>query len=207
MYQRQQDGGLRELHKPSGGAWGGEEVNQAFYLLLVRLIGGPVWQKFREECTFDYQGLQQTLEAKKRETKPDTTGKITFDIPVSISQSYLNDSGETVTDAIEGSNYKGKIRWINNKMRIDATLVKDLFKPCTNRIVAHIKYLLQKPEVQGTRIFCMVGCFSGLAMVQDAIMKNFPECQFIIPDQAGLSTLRGAVIFAKKKSGMCPALL
>lgn len=167
-------------------------------MLLIRLIGGPVWEKFREENTSDYLDLQRELETKKRTIKPDSSGKITIKVPVTISQSYLEESGESIKDAIEGSNYKGKIQWISDKMRIDATLFKNLFKPCSDKIVAHIKELLQKPDVQGTNIFLMVGGFSESAMLQDAIMKNFPKCKVIIPDEAGLCVLKGAVIFGHK---------
>ena len=32
-------GHLKELHKASGGAWGGTQVDDAFYQFLVRLFG------------------------------------------------------------------------------------------------------------------------------------------------------------------------
>ena len=40
-----------------------------------------------------------------------------------------------------------------------------------------------------------VGGFSESPLLQDAIRKAFPDCQVIVPQEAGLAVLRGAVVF------------
>lgn len=167
-------------------------------MLLIKIIGGPVWEKFKEENTADYLDLQRELETKKRTITPQSSGKITIKVPVTISQTYENDSGETIKEAIEASNYKDKIQWISDKMRINAGVFKDLFKHCSEKIVSHVKDLLQKPDVKGTNIFLMVGGFSESVMLQDAIMRSLPNSKVIIPDEAGLCVLKGAVIFGHR---------
>ncbi|KAH3842759.1 hypothetical protein DPMN_116263 [Dreissena polymorpha] len=192
------DGGLKELHKASGGAWGGTKVDEEFYNMIIKIIGGPVWSKFKDENTADYHDLQRELETKKRTITPESTGKITIKVPVKIVQTYEKESGETIDEAIDGSNYKGKIKWLSDKLRIDANVFQHLFKPCTDQIIAHVKSLLQDPQVKDTKIFLMVGGFSESAMLQNAVMKALPDCKVIIPDEAGLCVLRGAVIFGHK---------
>ena len=198
VHERQPDGGLRELHKASGGAWGGTKVDEEFYMLLIKIIGGPVWNKFMEENTSDYLDLQRELETKKRTIKPESGGKITIKVPITMVQTYESETNEKISEAIEGSNYKDKIQWIGDKMRIEAGVFKSLFKSCSEKIVGHIKELLQKPDVRGTNIFLMVGGFSESLMLQDAVMKSFPSTKVIIPDEAGLCVLKGAVIFGHK---------
>ncbi|XP_052280720.1 heat shock 70 kDa protein 12A-like [Dreissena polymorpha] len=200
VYQRMQDGGLKELHTASGGAWGGTTVDDGFYNMIIKIIGGPVWSKFKDKKagTADYHDLQRELETKKRTITPESTGKISIKVPVTIVQTYEKESGETIDEAIDGSDYNGKIKWFIDKIRIDAKVFQDLFKPCTDKIVAHIKSLFQDPQVKDTKIFLMVGGLSESAMVQNAVKKAFPDCKVIIPDEAGLCILKGAVIFGHK---------
>lgn len=44
----------------------------------------------------------------------------------------------------------------------------------------------------------MVGGFSECEIVQDAIRKAFPECRVVVPHEAGLAVLIGAVLFGHK---------
>lgn len=173
-------------------------MDEEFYKLLVKIIGAPAWEKFREENTSDYLDLQRELETKKRTIKPESTGRITIKVPVTIAQTYEEECGETIKEAIAESNYKDKIQWIGDKMRIDAIVFKDFFKLCKDKIVSHIHDLLRKPEVQGTNIFLMVGGFSESIMMQDAISEALPNGKVIIPEEAGLCILKGAVIFGHR---------
>ena len=44
----------------------------------------------------------------------------------------------------------------------------------------------------------MVGAFSDCPIIQDAVYKAFPDNQIIIPEDAGLSVLKGAVLFGHR---------
>lgn len=44
----------------------------------------------------------------------------------------------------------------------------------------------------------MVGGFSECEIVQDAIRKAFPECRVVVPHEAGLAVLIGAVLFGHR---------
>ncbi|XP_053389263.1 heat shock 70 kDa protein 12A-like [Mercenaria mercenaria] len=195
VHERQRDGGLREIHKASGGAWGGTQVDEEFYQLLIRIIGAPVFQKFREEHTADFLSLQRELETKKRVITPKSSGKITIKVPSRIGMLYLKMMKEEIEDAIEESRYAGQITWDVDKMRLNADIFKGLFQPCADKIVNHIKVLLQKPDVAGTSIFLMVGGFSESEMMQHAIKTAFPKVRIVVPEDAGLTVVKGAVNF------------
>lgn len=198
VHERQQDGGLKELHKASGGAWGGTKVDEEFDKLLVKLIGAPAFSDFHDKFTSDFLDLQRELETKKRTITPVQAGKVTVKIPVCIEECYKDKVGETMKEAVDHSPLKGKVAWLNDKMRIESDIFKSLFKPCCDRIVEHIKKLLQDPQLKGTNTFLMVGGFSESSMLQDAIQKALPGKKVIIPDEAGLAVLKGAVIFGHR---------
>ncbi|KAL4230331.1 Heat shock 70 kDa protein 12A [Mactra antiquata] len=198
VLQRQDDGGLRQLHKASGGAWGGAKVDEEFFGMIIRIIGAPIFTKCIDENKADRLDMQRELETKKRSITPKTNGKVTIKIPADLLQTFESESCEDIMEAIDGSPYAGKITWKGDKMRIDAQVFKNFFKPCTDKIVEHIKGLLKSPEVQGTNIFLMVGGFSESEMIQDAIMTALPRGKVIIPTDSGLTVLNGAVIFGHR---------
>ncbi|KAL4230976.1 Heat shock 70 kDa protein 12A [Mactra antiquata] len=198
VHERQADGGLRELHKATGGAWGGTKVDEEFYQLIIKIIGAPAFQKFCRDHTSDYLDLQRELEVKKRIITPKTKGKVTLKVPVSLGETYKTEMEESVEDALKESPLNGKISWLPDKLRIDAEVFKGLFKMCSEKIVEHILSLLKFPEIKDTKNFLMVGGFSESEMMQDAIMKALPNRNVIIPDEAGLTVLKGAVIFGHR---------
>lgn len=56
--------------------------------------------------------------------------------------------------------------------------------------------LLKKPEVQGIKFLFLVGGFAESAMLQHAVQAAFgPTCRVIIPQDVGLTILKGAVLF------------
>lgn len=80
-------------------------------------------------------------------------------------------------------------------MRIDIDLYQSFFDPVNEKIVHCIREILSKAEVIETKVILMVGGFSECEIVQDAIRKAFPECRVVVPHQAGLDVLIGAVLF------------
>ncbi|XP_060586881.1 heat shock 70 kDa protein 12A-like [Ruditapes philippinarum] len=198
VHEKQSDGGLKEIHKATGGAWGGTKVDDEFSQMLIRIIGGPVYQKFCDDKIADFLDLQRELETAKRLVKPTTDDKITMRVPVSISEIYRKMMKEEVTDALDASRYKGKIKWNADKMRIDPGIFKSFFKPCTEKLIAHLNYLMKKPDVQGTSIFLMVGGFSESDIMQTAVTDAFPKVSVVVPEDAGLTIVKGAVIFGHK---------
>ncbi|KAL3885504.1 hypothetical protein ACJMK2_025557 [Sinanodonta woodiana] len=45
VHQVIEGGGLKEIHKASGGAWGGTKVDEGYQQFLISIVGNPVFQK------------------------------------------------------------------------------------------------------------------------------------------------------------------
>lgn len=166
--------------------------------MIISVIGPNAFKDFCTTCPGDRLDLQRELEMKKRTITPTSKGKITLKVPVALAEAFNALKLGTIDKAIERSPYKNLITWLPDKIRIDAEIFKGLFKPCTDNIVKHIKDLLKFPELKGTNTFLMVGGFSESLMVQTAVMTALPKGNVIIPDEAGLSVLKGAVIFGHR---------
>ena len=192
----QAGGRLREVYKANGGNWGGTKVDEAFMEFLRDIVGEGVMNRFKSEFRCDYLELCRDFEIKKRTITPEMDQKITFKIPIAINDLFQEMKGRSLREASsDGSKYANRIACIGDKLRVDADIAKDLFKVTCATIVEHIFMIFQQDEVAGTDIILMVGGFSESPMLRAAVMEKFPDKRLIIPQEAGLSVLKGAVLF------------
>jgi molecular chaperone DnaK (HSP70) len=84
---------------------------------------------------------------------------------------------------------------MGDKLRVDAAVVKGFFEPSIESIVKHVKGLLQNSSNKGVEAIVMVGGFSESPMLQETVRSRFPDMRIIVPDEAGLAVLKGAVIY------------
>ena len=91
IHQVKDQGRLKELHKASGGAWGGTKVDDAFRQLLVKIVTDDVFLAFQRDHTDDYLDLFREFEIKKRDITPDKGSKITFKQPSSIKDLFQDE--------------------------------------------------------------------------------------------------------------------
>ncbi|KAH3834064.1 hypothetical protein DPMN_107382 [Dreissena polymorpha] len=89
-----------------------------------------------------------------------------------------------------------------DKLRLDADIMSSFFTTSLLNIVEHLSDLLQKPECKGVEAILMVGGYSESILLQDAIKQQFPHVKILVPPEAGLAVLKGAVIY-----GHCPSAI
>lgn len=188
---------LKELNWASGGAWGGTQVDAAFINLIKKIIGNDVYDKFEKECTADLVDLQREFETKKRNIKLDATyAKDTFKVPVSLTELYEKMKNEKIKDALsKKADLKDLVIWSSDKLRIDTKLVRSWFDESCNTTVKHIQNLLKEKASEGTSTILLVGGFAESALLQESIRKSLPNLRLIIPAEAGLAVLKGAVLY------------
>jgi molecular chaperone DnaK (HSP70) len=189
---------LKELYKASGGAWGGTQVDEAYKQMLIKIVGAPIITQFSKDHTADYVDMFREFETKKRAITGETKGKVTIKIPISLVETFEEDTGEDIKDTIENTKFSGKISWVGDKCRITAEVFKSLFEVAGEQIVQHVKDLFTKFEIKGTNNIIMVGGFSESPILQYMIKQAFPNVRVIIPPEAGLAVLKGAVLFGHK---------
>lgn len=152
-------------------------------------------ETFISENKYDFLHLLRDFEVKKKTIKPELNDKVTFTVPVSLSETYSEKNlGSKITDAALKSKYTGKLTWRGDKLRIEANLTKTLFYGICKQIVDHLKELFMVPEVKDVSSILLVGGFSESVMLQTAIREAFKNKKVIIPKEAGLAVLKGAVL-------------
>lgn len=192
---------LKELHKANGGDWGGKKVNEAFEQLFAAILGPDVYEVMQFKHRDDYQELIREIETKKRIVSPTDVGKVNFRLPQSAFETYsdmnkkdLKDQGNVVLQS--GEEIRVKID--GDKLRVNAGVIQGLYTETCNNIVAHVREVLSNPDVEGTNTIMLVGGFAESAMLREAIKAEFTQYNVIVPAEAGLAVLKGAVLYGHK---------
>lgn len=170
-------------------------MDNAFLQLIIKIVGNPVIQKFKQDQKADDLELAREFETKKRTINEGNSGKITFKIPIALSDLFQDEYGEELKSTIKQTNYAGKITWTGDKLRIDAGTIKELFCIATDNIVESVNAILTKDVCCGVETILMVGGFSECKLVQECVKNHFSHMRIIIPDEAGLAVVKGAVLF------------
>lgn len=190
-------GKLHVLRRASWGDCGGAMVENTFGQMLVDIVGEEFMDSFRQNYTVEYIDILRAFNIKIREGmgRYYITRKITFVIPSRFLEKYQEQFGTDVSKRTLETRYAKSLKWYGGKMQIDIDLFQSFFDPANKKIVHCIREMLSKPEVKETNVILMVGSFSECEIVQEAIRKAFPECQVVVPYEAGLAILKGAVLF------------
>lgn len=162
---------------------------------MADIVGNDVMKAFSSNNKYDFLGLLGDFEAKKRTIFPEMNEKIIFRVPASLSETFENmNSKSKIKDVLGRSNYKNKLTWTGDKIRMEADMVKTLFDGSCKYIVDHLKELFLHSAVRDVSSILLVGGFAESPMLQSAIRVAFKTKNVIIPKEAGLAVLKGAVM-------------
>ena len=174
------DGTLMELHKASGGAWGGIMVDHEFYRLIEEMFGKEVVPEIKAKYLWDWMKMCKEFETRKRQVQLDAEKERS--LKLQIPPRFFVNSQKNM-DFLTSF----------DKLELKSSQFHKFFEPVVMKIVSHVRTVLQKvPEV---RLILMVGGFAESKYVQSKMEKEFPEKRVIVPLQAGLAVLEGAVLF------------
>lgn len=192
----QPQGTLKELYKASGGPYGAVGVDLAFETLLGQIFGQDFIATFQAKRPAAWVDLTIAFEARKRAATPSRATPLNISLPFSFVDFYRRQRGHNVETALKRSSVNF-VKWSSQGMlRMSAEAMNDLFQPTVSQIIRHIDALLKKPEVQGIKFLFLVGGFAESAMLQHAVQSAFGSlCRVIIPQDVGLTILKGAVLF------------
>lgn len=195
------DGGMiEEVVVAGGGAWGGSFVDSKFLEMFETIIGKEEFEAYRTEDTADYLKLCQSLEIGKRNFAT-SSKRFACKIPSSLDLKCINSKKSNFEDLLFQSVFKDFAVYKKDTgiLNLDVALMKDLFAYVCNGIVDVLKKFLEETETQS---IVMVGGFSMSPFLQETIKDAFPYHDIMIPDEAWLSVVKGAVLYGHFPRGM-----
>ncbi|XP_021109010.1 heat shock 70 kDa protein 12A isoform X4 [Heterocephalus glaber] len=197
------EGHLKELYKATGGPYGSLGVDYEFEKLLCKIFGEDFIEQFKIKRPAAWVDLMIAFESRKRAAAPDRTNPLNITLPFSFIDYYKKFRGHSVEHALRKSNVDF-VKWSSQGMlRMSPDAMNALFKPTIDSIIEHLRDLFQKPEVSTVKFLFLVGGFAEAPLLQQAVHTAFGDkCRIIIPQDVGLTILKGAVLF-----GLDPALI
>lgn len=200
IHERQPENRIKEVYKASGGPWGGTAVDHAFTQVIISIVGGPVWGRFRKEQTYDHLELLKEFECVKRTLGTKSGQWYTIKLPASLNDICVEEHEQKFSELASESLVADQLNFISDKMRMKVGLVEKLFRKVTDRIVQHIKKIISTDVGKKISLILMVGGFSESPFVQQVMRSEFTEkttVKVLIPQQAGIAVLNGAVLFGR----------
>lgn len=200
VHEKIKGGKLRELHQATGGACGGTAVDAAFESCLTKILGDTVMKTFRESNPESLLDIFRDFEIAKRKLTPSIADPIRMAIPAGdldeLCQNMKNKTFKELLKKEDGMSIKG------NKLYIEVETMKQFFKPSIRELIQHIKGVMQSARGDGISMILLVGGSAESEYIQNEIRKEFSSVKLVVPSEAGLAVLKGAVIF-----GHCPTMI
>ena len=195
VHQRQLNGTIEEVISPDGGPLGGKSIDDAFYKFLSEICGRNVIEELKTRELEDYVDVFREFETKKRSIKTDQQNKVVITLPLSLT-TLVKKQHTKFENAVATSSHKMGVNYKMGKLHISPEAFRDLFKTTIDSLISLIGKLLDNPKLSDLRTILMVGGFSECELVQDAIRDKIgSSITLIIPEEAGLAVLKGAVLF------------
>ena len=195
MHEKNLDKTLKELRPPSGGHWGGTVVDENYIKWLTELFGETTMKQFKDDSMDDFIDLLREFEVRKRNVFSDTQGFIVFKICPSLQNCHNESGDEKIATRIARMNLTNDIKIKKDKLHISIDIVRSWFKEPIDNTVSHIKSILMEPTMKDVGTILLVGGFGECQLAQESIRKAVETRSVLIPEEAGLAVLKGAVQF------------
>lgn len=196
VHQRQGDRSLKELLPATGGAYGGKSVDDEFWTFLGKIVGEENLTKLKKNNMDDYIDISRQFEIKKREIKVDPNKKVVFNLPATLLEILKHDKKrKNMTEAVSQSPFGDSVRYERYRLFVSNEQFRELFEKTIRGILQHIEKILYERKFQHVEHILMVGGFSECELVQTAIRKRLTKKKIIVPNEAGMAVLNGAVLF------------
>ena len=198
VHEMQGDGTIKEIHKVTGGPYGGMYVNQQFESLLEELFTAQKLQTYRKQFPSDWLSLMNEFEGKKRGKRILDSSLMTN---IRIPRSFVSLVNQNKSPAMERYGEK-EVKLKNNEyLSLSSGMMKKLFTPVVKSIKKHLTALMKQEQLSKVQTMLLVGGFAEAAFLQQEIKKEFSaRCRVLIPHHATIAVVQGAVIFGKKPS-------
>ena len=191
VYEKNQDGSLKELHRASGGPWGGTCVDRNYIDWMTLLFGIQAIERIKRKSMCDYVDMLREFEKKKRSLTSEGKGRITLRYPPKLKKYHEESDEENIASKIARMNLKH----YNYQLRVSVDIARKWFQHPIDMTIRHINGILTLPGMKEVNTILLVGGFAECELVQAAVKKAFEGRTVIVPDKAGLAVLKGAVMF------------
>ncbi|CAG2187117.1 unnamed protein product [Mytilus edulis] len=110
--------------------------------------------------------------------------------------------------ALEQSPYGQAVSYSKQKLHISPDTFRDLFKSTTEALIKHLERMFRDDKLSDLENLIMVGGFSECELIQHRMKEKFGKHKkIIIPEEAGLAVLKGAVLYGHQPKAISARVL
>ncbi|KAK3102659.1 hypothetical protein FSP39_012955 [Pinctada imbricata] len=191
------DGKMKSIHKVCGGAWGGQAVDEEFRKCIVKIFGGDVLHKFRTDYRAKYLEFMRDFELKKRQTKLTSDAKVALRVPAELCDLQEDATECSLKEVLADSPLKYDVGTIGDKLLFTNEYFISFFSDAMGNIQEHMEDIFENERCKGLTGILLVGGFAESELVIETLRNAFPNQKFIVPSEAGLSVVKGAVLYGQ----------
>ncbi|WAR26409.1 HS12B-like protein [Mya arenaria] len=152
IQEKEQGGTLKEIHKPTGGPWGGTYVDAKYLKFLEHIFGNKAITSLKTEEMADYFDVIREFETKKRTFSKQTEDKFTFKISATTRKQSERFTGQNLEQRICSLGYGDSVIVKGgDKLRVKPDIVRSWFDGPLNNLVDHVKTLLKEPKLRAVQ--------------------------------------------------------
>lgn len=196
MLKTDKDNMTEEVITTCTGPWGGKSVDDQFEKFLSELVEEKVWETFKRKHTDDFFKIMKNFETTKRTFQPNKSGNIQILIPQALVKLSIESQGvKTFKEIVKKTDdaHKKRVDFASGKLVFSDEIFKAFYKKPINAISKSIDELMHENEGSEVKTIFLTGGFSECLIVQESIKKINWNATIIVPDDAGLAVLKGAV--------------
>lgn len=186
VHKRAEDGTLA-LFPPTGDNCGGISVDDEYEKFLESIGGKGIIKTFAKDHIEDYFIMLREFEIKKRES---SYSNVKIRIPESFHNLLKRKYEGGMEKALTLSIYKDIVNYSNYTLNLPHEVFKMFFQKTIQNVSNLIEQTVQKT---GVKVIIMVGGFADFVIIRDSIIERFKNNRIVVPTDAGLAVLKGAV--------------
>ncbi|XP_010009492.1 PREDICTED: heat shock 70 kDa protein 12B-like [Nestor notabilis] len=188
VHEIQENHCLKELHKASGGGWGGNKVDENFMDFLREIFNDGVWGEYEKEHPTELQHMMYNFGLQKCSASREA---------VYIRCYYnLTKLAERKKDISHFFKKVNGVVWCDGVFMVTYEKMKTFFDYSIRNIIFTLRVILDKPEMAKVQYILLVGGFASSIILRDEINQAFSEEYHILcPLDAQAAIVKGAVLF------------
>nr|XP_054486743.1 heat shock 70 kDa protein 12A-like [Agelaius phoeniceus] len=188
VHEIQENHCLKELHKASGGGWGGNRVDENFTNFLKEIFSDGVWGEYVKKHPTELQNMMYNFSLQKCSASREAVY-----IRCYYNLTRVAESKKDISKFFE--NAVGAV-WCDGTIMITYEKMKSLFDYSVNNIIFALREILSKPEMDKVQYILLVGGFACSIILRDAVRQAFSSKYHILcPMEAQAAIAKGAVLF------------
>ena len=191
----QSNGNLKSLAAPSGGPWGGTNVDRHFDAFILEMFGKDVMDAFSEECKPEELELHRMFECKKRYVQSDDE-TVYMKLPHDLYEVFEEKKQERFDVSLSRSDLSQTVSKKRDILHIDSIHFRKMFDEAKNQLLDHVEKELSSPKLKDVKNIIMVGGFSESEIMEKAVRDKFTPkgYEVIVPEGAVLAVVKGVML-------------